>query len=76
MANEQLKQLGYEEIGESFCDQPGITDEGTESIRFWRNSSKGEEILVLHKRGSPSADRYFKEVKLQNLKSDASSAKE
>jgi hypothetical protein len=71
MANEQVKQLGYEQVGETFRDEPGITE--SQAIKLFRNT-KGEEILVLHKYGSESADRYFQEVQLAALQADGQDA--
>jgi hypothetical protein len=65
MANEQLKQLGYEQIDEPFCDQPGITE--TQTIKIFRHKKNGDVILVLHRYGPESADRYFQEVPLTAL---------
>jgi hypothetical protein len=71
MANEELKQLGYAQVGETFRDEPGITE--SQTIKLFRKST-GEEILVLHKYGPESADRYFQEVQLTALQADGEDA--
>ena len=59
-----LKSLGYEQK-ETIQIEPGISE--SDSIKRYYHGKSGKEVLVWHKHGDSSEDKFFKQANFEEL---------
>jgi len=59
-----LKSLGYE-AKETIQVEPGIS--GSDTVKRYCHTKSGKEVLLWHKHGDSSEDKFFKQVRFEEL---------